>query len=210
MLALGEHFGRRVVCEITAMDEPLGQAVGNAVEVREAVAMLRGEGPRDLAELVLRSAAQLLVLSDLGVSELEARLRVEQAVSSGSALRTYRRWVEAQGGDPEESSLPQAPVVRQVAAPADGYVTRLSALGIGRAAAHLGAGRLRKDDRVDHATGVLCLTKRGARVTRGEALAEVHARDDAAAAAAAAEVASCYTIGADPPDSAPLVLDVLC
>jgi pyrimidine-nucleoside phosphorylase len=97
MLELGLRAGRRVVCEVTAMDEPLGSAVGNAVEVREALATLRGEGPDDLTELVLRSAAQLLVLSASDVDEAEGRRRAEHAIGSGAAVEAYERWVAAQG-----------------------------------------------------------------------------------------------------------------
>jgi pyrimidine-nucleoside phosphorylase len=209
MLELGRRAGRRVVCELTAMDEPLGRAVGNALEVREAVATLHGAGPPDLAELVLRSAAQLLALSDLGLDEAEGRSRAEAAIASGDALRAYERWIRAQGGTPDEAVLPRAPVIRAVLSPASGHVVRLDGLGVGRAAVHLGAGRLRKEDPVDHATGVVCRAKRGAAVAAGEPLAEVHARGQASADRAAAEVERCYEIGPHAPRPAPLVLDVL-
>jgi pyrimidine-nucleoside phosphorylase len=209
MLELGRRAGRRVVCELTAMDEPLGQAVGNALEVREAAATLRGSGPPDFTELVLRSAAQLLTLSDLGVEEAEGRRRAEAAVASGAALAVYERWIHAQGGTPDEDVLPRASVVRVVAAPSSGHVVRLDGLGVGRAAVHLGAGRLRKEDPVDHATGVVCLAKRGAAVAAGDLLAEVHARDEASAERVAVEVERCYEIGPQAPAPAPLVLDVV-
>jgi pyrimidine-nucleoside phosphorylase len=209
MLALGARAGRRVVCELTAMDEPLGRAVGNAVEVREAVATLRGEGPPDFTELVLRSAGQLLALSDLGIEEAEGRRQAEAAVASGSALEAYARWVEAQGGNPDEAVLPRAPVVRPVPAPVGGYVVRLHGLLIGQAAVHLGAGRMRKEDPVDHATGIVCLAKEGDRVEAGQALAEVHARDETSAVDAVAEVGACYELGLEPPEPRPLVLDVI-
>jgi len=209
MLELGLRAGRRVVCEITAMDEPLGSAVGNAIEVREALATLRGDGPGDFTELVLRSATQWLVRSASDVDEAEGRRRAEHAITSGAAVEAYERWVAAQGGDPDERALPQAPVMRTVVSDRDGFVTRLSALGVGRAAAHLGAGRLRKEASVDHATGVLCFAKRGASVTVGQPLAEVHARDEPAAEAAIAEVAACYSIGSESPEPTPLVLEVL-
>jgi len=209
MLELGQRAGRRVVCELTRMDQPLGRAVGNALEMREALATLRGEGPADFTELVLRSAARLLALSDLGVDEAEGRRRAEAAVGSGQALAAYERWIAAQGGDPREEALPAAPVVRPVCAQADGFVESLSALGIGRAALHLGAGRTRKDDRIDHAAGVVCLAKPGDRVAAGETLAEVHARDGASAESAVAEVAACYRIGSARPAPSPLVIEVM-
>jgi pyrimidine-nucleoside phosphorylase len=209
MLELGRRAGRRVVCELTAMDEPLGRAVGNALEVREAIATMRGEGPRDFTELVLGSAGRLLAMSDLGVDEHEGRRRAEAAVASGEALGVYRRWIAAQGGDPAEDRLPQAPVTVPVRAPRPGYVAALHGLGIGRAAVHLGAGRSRKEDPVDHVTGVVCLAKRGDHVDAGEPLAEIHARDRGAAERAEAEVAACYELAPEPPPQAPLVLEVL-
>jgi pyrimidine-nucleoside phosphorylase len=209
MLDLGRRAGRRVVCELTAMDEPLGRAVGNALEVREAIATLRGDGPPDFTELVLGSAGRLLAMSDLDVDEQEGRRRAEVAVASGDALATYRRWISAQGGDPDEDRLPRPPVVASVPAPATGYVTALHGLGIGRAAVHLGAGRARKGDPIDHATGVVCVAKRGDHVQAGEPLAEIHARDGAAAERSAAEVAACYEIGSEPPAVPPFLLDLV-
>jgi pyrimidine-nucleoside phosphorylase len=209
MLDLGRNAGRRVVCELTRMDEPLGRAVGNALEMREAVVTLRGEGPPDFTELVIRSASQLLALSDLGVTTADGQALAENAVADGSAAAVYERWISAQGGDPAEQALPVAPVVRTVVAPDDGYVHEVGALGIGRAAVHLGAGRVRKGDPIDHATGVVCLAKCGDRVETGQPLADVHARDEASAAAGVAEVAACYTLGPEPPDRHPLVIDVI-
>ena len=109
MLALGEHAGRKVVCLLTDMDQPLGSAVGNALEVREALETVRGRGPADFAELVLDASARLLALSDLELDDADARRRVEAAVSDGSAEATWRRWLEAQGGDADESALEQEP-----------------------------------------------------------------------------------------------------
>jgi pyrimidine-nucleoside phosphorylase len=209
MLELGRSAGREVVCVLTDMDQPLGRAVGNALEVREAVATLRGEGPPDFAELVLASAAHLLALSDLGLDESAARARAEAAVADGSALAAYERWVRAQGGDPDESALPSAPVVREVPADGDGYVARIGAVQVGLAALHLGAGRRTKDDSIDHAVGVTCLRKRGDRVASGEPLARVHARDEESAAAAASEVAAAYALAVDPPPPRSLVLDIV-
>ena len=209
MLDIGRGAGLRVVCELTRMEEPLGCAVGNALEIREAVATLRGAGPADFTELVLRSAAQLLALSDLGIDEAEGRRLAEAAIATGEALVAYERWIRAQGGDPREEALDVGPVVWPVPAPQAGFVRALSALGIGRAALHLGAGRVRKDDGIDHATGVVCLAKRGDRVEAGQPLAEVHARTEASAAEAVVEVATCYRIEPEQPAVAPLVLEVM-
>jgi len=209
MLALGRAAGRDVVCVLTDMDQPLGQAVGNALEVREALATVRGDGPPDFTELVLDAAAHLLALSDLGIDRDEARGRAEQTLADGSAEAAYERWVRAQGGEPSEDALPKAPLIREVFAPRDGFVTRLAALLVGQAALHLGAGRRGKADPVDHAVGIVCKRKRGDAVERGEPLAEVHARDDAAATEAAEALLAAYELGDEAPEARPIVLDTL-
>jgi pyrimidine-nucleoside phosphorylase len=209
MLALGERAGRRVVCLLTDMDQPLGRAVGNALEVREARACICGEGPSDLSELVLDAAAHLLALSDLDVDRNEARRLAEQAVADGSALAAYERWVRAQGGDPDEGALPLAPVVREVVAPRAGFVRQLAALPVGVAALHLGAGRGEKDAPIDHTVGVVCLKKRGDAVAEGEPLAELHARGEREADDAATRVLAAYELGDEPPRPRPIVLDTL-
>jgi pyrimidine-nucleoside phosphorylase len=209
MLELGRHAGREVVCLLTDMDQPLGRAVGNALEIREAIATLRGEGPPDFVELVLAASSRLLTLSDLGVDEAEARERVAHAIGDGSAVEAYERWVRAQGGDPDEAALPTAPIVREVEASRAGYVSELGAVRVGQAALHLGAGRQTKDDAIDHAVGVVCLGKRGDRVAGGEPLFEVHAHTEEAAAEAAEELESAYTVSDDPPRERSVVIDVV-
>jgi pyrimidine-nucleoside phosphorylase len=191
------------------MDQPLGRAVGNALEVREARETVRGDGPPDFTELVLDACARLLALSDLGVDGAEGRRRAEQAMADGSALVAYERWIRAQGGDPSEDALPRAPVVAPVEASRAGHVARLGATRIGLAALHLGAGRQTKDDTIDHAVGIVCRRKRGDAVTAGEILAEVHARDETAAAGAVREIHAAYELADAPPAPRRLVLDVL-
>jgi pyrimidine-nucleoside phosphorylase len=209
MLELGRRAGRQVVCELTDMDQPLGRAVGNALEIREAVATLQGEGPPDFTELVLGSAAQLLALSDLDVDEEEGRHRAEEAIASGTALDRYQRWIRAQGGDPALDALEEADVVRPVVAAESGFVQGIGAVAVGEAALRLGAGRIQKDDAIDHAVGVVCLAKRGDRVDAGDTLAEVHASDEEAADRAVGEVAAAYRLGAEQPEHRPIVLEVL-
>jgi pyrimidine-nucleoside phosphorylase len=170
---------------------------------------LRGEGPPDLAELVLGACGQVLALSDLGVGADEGRRLAEAAVRDGTALEVYERWVRAQGGDPRVEALPAAPVVRPVPAPASGHVQAIATTAVGMTALRLGAGRAAKDDAIDHAVGVVCLAKRGDRLERGEAVAEVHARDEASAARAADELSACFRIGEERPEARPIVLDVL-
>jgi len=209
MLALGRRAGRDVVCVLTDMDQPLGRAVGNALEVRESVAVVRGEGPPDLTELVLDACAHLLALSDLGVDVAGGRALAEAVVADGTALGAYERWIRAQGGDPDEAALPKAPLVREVFAPRDGYVQRLAALPVGLAALHLGAGRRTKDEAIDHAVGIVCTKKRADRVEAGEPLAELHARDEASADDAAATVLAAYELSDEPPRARGIVLDTL-
>jgi pyrimidine-nucleoside phosphorylase len=209
MLDLGARADREVVCLLTDMDQPLGRAVGNALEIREAIATVKGEGPADFFELVTAACARLLAVSDLAIDQDEARVRIAQAIADGSAFAAYERWIRAQGGDPDESALPTAPVVREVPSPETGYVSRLGAVAVGQAALHLGAGRRTKEDEIDHAVGVVCLRKRGDRVAAGEPLAEIHAASDAAADEAARELLAAYTFADEPPATRPVVLDVL-
>jgi pyrimidine-nucleoside phosphorylase len=201
MVDLGRREGREVVCLLTDMDQPLGAAVGHALEVREAVETITAEGPPDFTELVLDACARLLVLSDLEVDLVEGRQRAEQATMDGSARETYERWIRAQGGDPDLEALPRAPVVREVVAPRAGIVTRLAARTIGIASLELGGGRRTKDDEIDHAVGVVCSAKRGQTVEQGQVLADVHARDEDSGARAAESVLAAYEIGDEPPRS---------
>jgi pyrimidine-nucleoside phosphorylase len=209
MIEIGRRAGREVVCELTDMDQPLGRAVGNALEVREAVATVRGEGPPDFTELVLASCAHLLALSDLGIDRAEGRRRAEAAIADGSAHAAYERWIRAQGGDPSEDALEQAPVVVEVDAPASGWVARAGAIAIGRAALHLGAGRRTKEDDVDHAVGIVCLAKRGDHVEQGSPLAEVHARSDESARVAVDEVLAAYELADEEPPTRAIILETL-
>ena len=209
MLELGRHAGREVACVLTDMDQPIGCAVGNALEIRETIATLRGDGPPDFEELVLSAAAHLLAFSDLGIDEAAGRERAAAAIQDGSALELYERWIAAQGGDPAEGSLPSAPVVRDVPAPQGGYVAAIGAVDIGMAALRLGAGRQTKDDEIDHSVGVVCLKKRGDAVAAGETLARVHARDDEAAARAVDEVLAAYAFADTAPAPTPIVLETI-
>jgi pyrimidine-nucleoside phosphorylase len=209
MLDLGRRAEREVVCLLTDMDQPLGRAVGNALEIREAIETLRGTGPEDFTDLVLEASGRLLALSDLGLDPEQGRSRAQEAIADGTAAAAYERWIEAQGGDPSPEALPTAPVVLPVEAPGDGYVRTLGAVRIGLAALHLGAGRRTKEDAIDHAVGVVCRKKRGDRVAAGETVAEVHARDEASARVAAAEVLDACELAPEAPPPAPVVLDVL-
>jgi pyrimidine-nucleoside phosphorylase len=209
MVDLGRRAGRRVVCLLTDMEQPLGNAVGNALEIAEARATVCGAGPADFTELVLDACARLLALSDLGVDVDEGRRRAEAAVADGSALAAYERWIRAQGGDPDPDALERTPVVVPVTAPREGIVASLGAHAVGIAALELGAGRRTKDDPVDHAVGVVCRAKRGDAVRAGDTLAEIHAREPEAAAAAGAAILAAYTLADGRPPERGILLDVI-
>jgi pyrimidine-nucleoside phosphorylase len=209
MLELGKHAGREVVCMLSDMDQPLGQAVGNALEIRETIATLRGSGPGDFTELVLAASGHLLALSDLGIDQSTGRARAAAAIEDGSALDMYERWIAAQGGDPAEESLPVAPVVREVLSRRSGYVSAIGAVDVGMAALRLGAGRRTKEQEIDHAVGIRCLKKRGDAVAAGEAFAEIHARTDGAAEQAHTDVLGAYELGGTAPPPRPIVLETI-
>jgi pyrimidine-nucleoside phosphorylase len=209
MLDLAQRADREVVCLLTDMNRPLGRAVGNALEIGEAIATLRGDGPPDFLELVLAACSRLLAVSDLGIDEAEGRVRAMQAIADGSAVEAYERWIRAQGGDPSEEVLPTAAVVRDLPADRGGYVADLGAVAVGQAALHLGAGRQTKDDIIDHAVGVVCLLKPGDRVAEGEPLAEIHAANETDADEAARELKAAFVLADEPPVERSVVLDVL-
>lgn len=180
---VGELLGRTVVAVLTDMDQPLGRAVGNALEVREAIETLRGEGPADLAELCLVLGSKMLVLGGIADDEAGARARLEDSIASGRALDTFRQWVAAQGGDArvadDVSLLPVGVHTRTVCADDEGWVAGFDAEGVGRAAMALGAGRARKEDRIDPGAGLLLEAKTGDRVSTGSVLATLYTSDAA-------------------------------
>jgi len=200
MVALGEEHGVRTRALITRMDAPLGRAVGNALEVREAIDALRGEGPEDLMEVTFALAAQMLELAGL---EADPR----QAIASGRALEVFRRMIKAQGGDPDAPLPEAAHRTGALPAAADGWVTRLDARAVGVAAWRLGAGRARKEDPVSHTAGVRCLAKPGEYVEAGQPVLELHADDPDRFAAALEAVEGAVTIGREPPARAALIVD---
>lgn len=212
MVAIGKRAGRRVVALVTDMDQPLGYAVGNAIEVAEAIATLKGRGPLDLTELCLELGSRALCLGGLAVSLKAARARLEELLLSGQALGKFREWVAAQGGDPrvvdEPELLPQAPQKIPVLSPRAGYVVQINALAVGEAARALGAGRRRKEEGVDPAVGVLLVAKTGSRVEAGEPLAYILAREKGVAEAQEL-LAGAFTVAVNPPKTRPLVCAVV-
>jgi len=198
LVRIGDGAGRRTRAVLSSMREPLGRAVGNALEVREALDTLNGSGPADLWALTLELGTHLMLLSGLASSADDAVRTLTALRDSGAAARRMEMLVEAQGGDPRVVArpdlLPAAPVVRTVAADADGWVAEAEARGIAEAALQLGAGRLRKGDPVDPAVGVVVLARVGDRLAPGAPLAEVHARTEAAAEAAEARLRAAFRL----------------
>ena len=202
MIGVGEAQGLRVVALLTAMDRPLGRAIGNALEVAEAVETLRGGGPEDLREVTLALAAEMLVLGDAAPDPGSARTQAAEALDSGQGLELFRRVVEAQGGDPvaldDLSRLPSAPVRRTARAEASGRVTAYDTRAIGEAAVALGAGRATLDAEIDPGVGFVMRVGPGDAVEEGDALAEVHAASEAAADEAVRALLDAITIGDEP------------
>jgi thymidine phosphorylase len=199
MVGLGHEVGVRTAALLTSMDAPLGRAVGNAVEVEEAVATLRGEGPPDLVEVTLALAREMLALAGLDADPAAA-------LSDGRALERYRNMIAAQGGDPD-AALPRARHARVVTAAESGWLRGLDARAVGVAAWRLGAGRARKEDPVSASAGVLCLAKPGERVEAGQAVLELRADDESRFARAHEALAGALEIGPEPPGAAPLVIE---
>jgi len=216
MTTIGRRLGKRVRALITAMDEPLGRAVGNAVEVAECVECLRGGGPADLVDLSLELAAEMLVAAGVAADREAAVERCRRAIADGSALERFRRVVAAQGGDPRVCDepgrvLPRAARTEVFRAASAGFVTGLRAWPVGQASMLLGAGRRTVGDRIDPAAGILLHRKVGEPVAAGDVIAELRFNDTHAAAVPAALdlLAGAVAIGPEPPPPSPLVLERL-
>jgi pyrimidine-nucleoside phosphorylase len=197
MVAIGEDAGVHTVALLTRMDQPLGRAVGNALEVAEAIELLRGAGPEDLRELCLHEVATLLAMAELVASETEGQARAQEALETEAGMARLRAMVVAQGGDAQQIDdpcrLPQAPWRETLEAPRTGYLAGINAERIGRAAVRLGAGRARKGAAVDPAVGFVLQAKVGDEVARGQALVEIHARSASDATAVRDELLAAYT-----------------
>jgi thymidine phosphorylase len=199
MVALGGEHGVRTSALLTSMDVPLGRAVGNAVEVEESVATLRGEGPADLVEVTLELAGQMLELAGLDADPAAA-------LADGRALEKFRAMVAAQGGA-LDVPLPRAAHIEAVVAPQAGWMQRLDARAVGVAAWRLGAGRARQEHPVDPAAGVLCLVKPGEQVESGQPILELHSNDADRIAGARQALEGAFEIGPQPPAARPLILE---
>jgi pyrimidine-nucleoside phosphorylase len=178
MVSIGVAHGLAVTCELTDMEQPLGRAVGNSLEIAEAIATLRGDGPADLMQLTRTAGAEMLVRGRKARDTKSALARIDRALADGSGLAKFRELVAAQGGDvtqvDDPSKLPRAPKVETLRAPRTAYVSTIAADEVGIASVRLGAGREKKGDPIDHRTGIVLHAKVGDRVERGEPYADVH------------------------------------
>lgn len=195
MVEIGRNANMKVAALLTAMDVPLGQAVGNAIEVAEAVETLEGRGPADLVAITVALAEVMLELTGLPGDP-------RRSLKDGSALAAWRAMVRAQGGDPD-APLPQAGVVEPVVAERDGFLTRLEARSVGVAAWRLGAGRAQKEDPVSASAGVRCLVKPGEPVTKGQPLLELHTDEPARLERAREALRGALEVSAEAPSAAP-------
>jgi pyrimidine-nucleoside phosphorylase len=213
MIGIGTEMKRKVTALLTDMDQPLGRAVGNALEVVEAVDMLRGKAPADYTEVTLALTAEMLVLGGKAANPQQARALLQRAVDDGSALRKFKEIVQAQGGDPraidDYSLLPQARATAEVASPADGFVTGIETEAVGLAAVALGAGRQKTDSLIDPAVGFTLLRKVGEPVKAGEPLVRVHYNDDKPLPDVKERLLKAYRIGPVAPPPRPLIVERL-
>ncbi len=213
MVNIGRLADVHTVAAITSMEQPLGRAVGNALEMAEAIAILRGEGPPDVSELCYHEAAELLVMTGSARDVAEANQRVEQAIQTGAAIAKLAEVIAAQDGDARQIEqpelLPAAPVRVMLTAPRSGYIAAIAAEQVGLASMRLGAGRFRKGEQIDHRTGFILQAKVGDYRSAGEPLVEIHARSEAEASGVCGELLACYSWNDRPVMVGPLVYETI-
>jgi pyrimidine-nucleoside phosphorylase len=210
MAGIGEDAGVCTVALLSAMEQPLGRAVGNALEVAETVAILRGEGPEDVTQLCVHEVATMLAMAGLVKSETEGERRARKAISNGVGLAKLREVVTAQGGDPAQIDdpglLPQARWIGTLEAPLSGYIAGIHAEKVGMASLRLGAGRVQKSDLIDPAVGLVLQAKVGDHVDAGQPLVEIHARTVQAGTAVRSALLAAYQWSEEPLPAPPLLL----
>ena len=212
MVEIGRRCGRRVVAVLSNMDTPLGTAVGNSLEIIEAVKILHGEGSEDLREVSITLAAQMAALSlDMDTKDAEAAVR--EAIATGAAFRKMKQWVDAQGGDSRSlenfSLLPQGMYCQDVKSDEEGYVHAMDALLIGTAAMTLGAGRRTADDQIDLGAGIEIYKKTGAFIERGDVLCTLYSNDRTSFAEAERLYKEALRMGPQKPQSEPLIYEII-
>ena len=212
MVAIGKAAGKRMRALITDMDRPLGYAIGNSLEVIEAINTLKGNGPDDLTELSIALASHMLVISDRGSYE-ECERNVRRVIENGEALNTFANMVEAQGGNKEwilnPELFPAAPYSMNVQAESDGYIVGVNTEGYGVASLLLGAGRNTMADKIDFSAGIKLVKKTGDKVQRGDTIAVLYTSDDSKFEAAKKRLIDSTYIGDTEPNYEPLILDIV-
>lgn len=213
MVKIGNNVGRRTLAVISDMDEPLGYAVGNAIEVKEAIDTLNGHGPADLLELCLTIGSLMAVGTGKAANVDEARTLLLEKLNDGSALKKFAEFVEAQGGDSapvyDTKLLPQASIVKEVYAPVDGYVSHIESDRVGISAMKLGGGRETKESPIDLSVGILVNKKVGDKVEKGEKIATLYANDQEKLAAAITELEQAYSYSVTPVEKPKLIKTVI-
>ena len=213
MVAIGQRSGRQTIALLSDMNQPLGNAVGNALEVREAIDTLHGGGPEDFREHCLVAAAHMLMLGRKAGSLDEARAKAEEALVSGQAWGRFKQLVQAQGGDvrvvEEPDRLPEAPLKEIVPAPQSGYLAVINAREVGETSVQLGAGRVKKGDPIDPAVGIVVHRKVGDRVEQGQPLFTVHASSQEQLDAAVERLLAAHQFSAEPVEPLPLFYGVI-
>ena len=215
MVEIGAHMGRRTVALVTDMNQPLGMAVGNGLEVREAIELLAGKIPSGdpLYEVSMLLASHMLLLSGLAKDEAEARAKLTQALASGAGLQKLGAMLRALGGDVRCIEDPDSLCIVEKRIPvvlgAAGYIAAMRAEEIGVAAQLLGAGRATKEDRIDPAVGLVMHKRQGMHVAADEPVATLYVNDPAHVEEAAALVRAAFTLSQEPPASMPMVYDVI-
>ncbi|GKU27824.1 pyrimidine-nucleoside phosphorylase [Clostridium folliculivorans] len=213
MVSIGKNVGRNTVAVISDMDQPLGLAIGNALEVKEALDTLSGKGPKDLLELCLALGSNMVVLAGKAQNVEEAKAMLLKTIEDGSATQKLKEFVAAQGGNAEQVTNPEllakAKFVYEVKSDIEGYVSKINSENIGLVAMELGAGRATKEDSIDLAVGIVLNKKRGDKVAKGDVLAYIHADDEAKIEKAAAGILSNYKISETYEDNIPLIYDVI-
>lgn len=208
MISIGKLSGRKVITLLSDMNQPLGCAVGNALEVKEAINTLHGNGPQDFLEHCLTVAANMLVAGEKAKNLEDGRLIVEKALQDGSAWQKFRSMVINQGGDVDYVDHPEkmaaAPIIETIVSPNDGYLKWIDAKIIGETTVEMGAGRKKKEDQIDLAVGVIIHHKVGAQVRKGDALFTIHAKDAVSYEYAKAEILKAHQWSNEPCQPLPL------
>lgn len=213
MVKIGNNAGRNTIAVVSDMDQPLGFAVGNALEVKEAIDTLRGEGPADFVELCMTLGSQMLIAGGKAKTDAEAKEMLKQVIEDGRALKKLAEFVEAQGGDAsavyDTSKLPKASIVEAVEAPQSGYIVKIACAEIGICSLILGGGRETKESEIDLAVGIILTKKVSDKVEKGETIAYIHANDAKKLQAAKERFLKAYTFSETAPEKSVMIKHIL-